>query len=146
MLFLVPLGAVPLLVAAGMVLGSPPEYLRRERHPNHLLATVGNAWHAVGPVAVFAAVGNVTPELGDWPVLLVALAAQLVADHGVATLREWAGFGISPKLQPALFGWVTLVDVLLSPVGLLVAMAAVAEPYAVLLVLPLAALLFVFAL
>ena len=50
------------------------------------------------------------------------------------------------QLQPALFGWVTLVDVLLSPVGLLAAMAAVAEPYAVLLVLPLAALLFVFAL
>jgi putative nucleotidyltransferase with HDIG domain len=50
------------------------------------------------------------------------------------------------KLQPSLFGWVTLVDVLLSPVGLLAAMAAVSEPYAVLLVLPLAALLFVFAL
>jgi HD-GYP domain-containing protein (c-di-GMP phosphodiesterase class II) len=38
------------------------------------------------------------------------------------------------------------VDVLLSPVGLLVAMAAVQEPYAVLLVLPLAGLLLVFAL
>jgi putative nucleotidyltransferase with HDIG domain len=100
----------------------------------------------VGPVAVFAAAGTVAPELGEWPVLLAALAAQVVADNGIATLREWAGFGISPKLQPALFGWVTLVDVLLSPVGLLAAIAAVAEPYAVLLVLPLAALLFVFAL
>jgi len=38
------------------------------------------------------------------------------------------------------------VDVLLSPVGLLAAMAAVVEPYAVLLVLPLAGLLLVFAL
>jgi len=146
MLFLVPIGCVPLLVAAGMVLGSLPEYVRHDRHPNHLLATVGNAWHSVGPVAVFAAAGSVAPEFGEWPVLLSALAAQVVADNGVATLREWAGFGISPKLQPALFGWVTLVDVLLSPVGLLAAMAAVAEPYAVLLVLPLAALLFVFAL
>ena len=146
MLFLVPIGCVPLLVAAGMVLGSLPEYVRHDRHPNHLLATVGNAWHSVGPVAVFAAAGTVAPEFGEWPVLLSALAAQVVADNGVATLREWAGFGISPKLQPALFGWVTLVDVLLSPVGLLAAMAAVAESYAVLLVLPLAALLFVFAL
>ena len=40
----------------------------------------------------------------------------------------------------------TLVDVLLSPVGLLAAMAAAAEPYAVLLVLPLGGLLIVFAL
>jgi putative nucleotidyltransferase with HDIG domain len=86
------------------------------------------------------------PELGAWPVLLAALAAQVVTDNGVATLRDWAGLGVSPKLQPALFGWVTLVDVLLSPVGLLAAMAAVVEPYAVLLVLPLAGLLLVFAL
>jgi HD-GYP domain-containing protein (c-di-GMP phosphodiesterase class II) len=146
MLFLVPLGSVPLLVAAGMVLGSVPEYVRRERHPNRVLAVVGDAWHSLGPVAVLAAAGTTEPELGVWPVLLAALAAQVVVDNGVATLREWAGFGISPKLQPALFGWVTLVDVLLSPVGLLVAMAAIVEPYAVLLVLPLAGLLFVFAL
>jgi putative nucleotidyltransferase with HDIG domain len=79
-------------------------------------------------------------------VLLGALAAQLLVDNGVATFREWAGLGISPKLQPALFGWVTLVDLLLSPVGLLAAMAATHEHYAVLLVLPLAALLLVFAL
>jgi putative nucleotidyltransferase with HDIG domain len=146
MLFLVPLGSVPLLVAAGMVIGSLPEYIRHQRHPNHVVGTVGNAWHSVGPVAVFAAAGSVAPELAEWPVLLSALAAQVVTDNGVATLRDWAGLGISPKLQPSLFGWVTLVDVLLSPVGLLAAMAAVAEPYAVLLVLPLAALLFVFAL
>ena len=36
MLFLLPLGAVPLLVAAGMVLGALPEYLRGERHPSRV--------------------------------------------------------------------------------------------------------------
>jgi putative nucleotidyltransferase with HDIG domain len=146
MLFLVPLGSVPLLVAAGMVLGSLPDYIRRERHPNHALAAVADAWHSVGPAAVLAAAGTAAPELGAWPVLLAALVAQVVTDNGVATLRDWAGLGISPKLQPELFGWVTLVDVLLSPVGLLAAMAAAVEPYAVLLVLPLAGLLFVFSL
>jgi HD-GYP domain-containing protein (c-di-GMP phosphodiesterase class II) len=146
MLFLVPLGTVPLLVAAGMVLGSLPEYLRGDRHPSRVLAAVSNAWHSVGPVAVLAAAGIATPQLSDWPVLLAALAAQIAVDNGFATLREWAGLGISPKLQSALFGWVTLVDILLSPVGLLVAIAAATEPYAVLLVLPLAVLLFVFAL
>jgi HD-GYP domain-containing protein (c-di-GMP phosphodiesterase class II) len=146
MLFLVPLGAVPLLVAAGMVLGGLPEYVRGDRHPSRALAAIGDSWHAVGPVAVLAAAGVATPHLADWPVLLAALAAQVVTDNVVASLRDWAGLGVSLKLQPQLFGWVTLVDILLSPVGLLAAMAAVSEPYAVLLVLPLAALLLLFAL
>jgi len=88
MLFLVPLGEVPLLVAAGMVLGGLPEYLRGDRHPTRALAAIGDSWHAVGPVAVLAAAGVAAPELGDWPVLLAALVAQVVVDNGVATLRE----------------------------------------------------------
>lgn len=146
MLFLEPVGAVPLLAAAGMVLACLPEYLRGERHPSHALVAIGDAWHAIGPAAVLAVAGASEPALGDWPVLVAALAAQFVADSAAATMREWAGLGISPKLQPALLGWVTLVDVLLAPVGLLVAMAAVDAPYAVVLVLPLAVLLGIFAL
>ena len=61
MLFLLPLGAVPLLVAAGMLLGGLPEYLRGDRHPSRALAAVGDAWHAVGPVAVLAAGGVTAP-------------------------------------------------------------------------------------
>ena len=146
MLFLVPVGDVPLLVAAGMVLGGLPEYVRGDRHPSRALAAIGDSWHTVGPVAVLAAAGVSEPHLGDWPVLIAALAAQVVVDNVVASLRDWAGLGVPLKLQRQLFGWVTLVDVLLSPVGLLAAMAAVSEPYAVLLVLPLAGLLLVFAL
>jgi HD-GYP domain-containing protein (c-di-GMP phosphodiesterase class II) len=146
MLFLMPLGIVPLLVAAGMVLGGLPEYLRGDRHPTRALAAISDSWHAIGPVAVLGAAGITEPHLSEWPVLLAALAAQIVVDNGVASLRDWAGLGIPLKLQPSLFGWVTLVDVLLSPVALLAAMAATAEPYAVVLVLPLAGLLMVFAL
>ena len=146
MLFLMPLGIVPLLVAAGMVLGGLPEYLRGDRHPTRALAAISDSWHSIGPVAVLGAAGIAEPHLSEWPVLLAALAAQIVVDNGVASLRDWAGLGIPLKLQPSLFGWVTLVDVLLSPVALLAAMAATAEPYAVVLVLPLAGLLMVFAL
>ncbi len=146
MLFLVPAGTVPLLVAAGMLLGSLPEYLSGDRHPSRVLVGVGDAWHSVGPAAVIAAAGLTAPQLSDWPILLLALAAQLAIDSADATIREWAGLGISPKLQPSLLGWVTLVDVLLAPVGLLVAIAAYGQPYAVVLVLPLAGLMFVFAL
>ena len=146
MLFLVPLGAVPLLVAAGMLLGGLPEYLSGERHPTRALAAIGDSWHTIGPVAVLAAGGVTEPHLSDWPLLLAALAAQVVVDNAVASLRDRAGLGVPLKLQSQLFGWVTLVDVLLSPVGLLAAMGAVQEPYAVLLVVPLAGLLLVFAL
>jgi HD-GYP domain-containing protein (c-di-GMP phosphodiesterase class II) len=146
MLFLLPLGSVPLLVAAGMVLGGTAEYVRGDRHPSRVLAAVGNAWHSIGPVAVLAVAGVTAPDLADWPVFVAALAAQIAVDSGFATIREWAGLGISPKLQPSLLGWVTVVDTLLAPIGLLAAMAATTEPYAVLLVMPLAGLLFVFAL
>jgi putative nucleotidyltransferase with HDIG domain len=146
MLFLVPLGAVPLLVAGGMVLAGLPDHVRGDRHPTRVLAGIGDAWHAVGPVAVLAAASVAAPQLADWPILLGALAAQIAVDNAAAALRDRAGLGIPLRLQPSLFGWVTLVDVLLSPVGLLAAIAAVNEPYAVLLVLPLAGLLLVFAL
>src|SRR3954447_728979 len=146
MLFLLPLGEVPLFVAAGLLLGSLPEYTFGDRHPSHAVSVLGDSLYAFAPVAVLAAAGDVAPEFGEWPILIAALAAQVVADNLIGTVRDWAGTGISPSIQPALFGWVTLVDVLLAPVGLVVAMAAVTEPYAVLLVLPLAGLLFVFAL
>ena len=146
MLFLMPLGAVPLLVAGAVLLSDLPEYFRGDRHPTRALAAVGDAWYAIGPVLVVAAAGVTEPQLAEWPVLLAALAAQVITDNGVAALRDRAGLGIPLKLQRSLGGWVTLVDILLAPVGLLAAMAAVSEPYAVLLVLPLAGLLLVFAL
>jgi HD-GYP domain-containing protein (c-di-GMP phosphodiesterase class II) len=146
MLFLLPLGAVPLFVAGGLLLGSLPEYCFGDRHPSHAVSVLGDSLYAFAPVAVLAAAGDVAPEFSEWPVLIAALAAQVVADNVSATLRDWAGTGISPKIQPALFGWVTLVDILLAPVGLIVAMAATIDTYAVVLVLPLAGLMFVFAL
>jgi putative nucleotidyltransferase with HDIG domain len=146
MLFLLPVGAVPLMVAVAMMLRDLPEYVRVERHPSRVLLAVGDAWHSVGPAGVIGAAGLAVAGLADWPILLAALAAQIVTDDLVSTLREWAGLGISPRLQPSLLGWVTLVDVLLSPVGLLAAIAATDTPFTVMLVLPLAGLLFVFSL
>jgi HD-GYP domain-containing protein (c-di-GMP phosphodiesterase class II) len=145
MLFLLPVGAVPLFVAAGIVLATLPEYLRRRSHPTRIVLSPGDSWHAVGPALVLGLAGVDSPDLSQWPLLIAALAAQLAFDAGSSTLREWWALGISPKLQPDLLGWVGVVDVLLSPVGLLVAMAAVPDPYRVLLILPLAGLLAIFA-
>jgi putative nucleotidyltransferase with HDIG domain len=145
MLFLLPLATVPLVVAAGIAVGSLPEYLTRRMHPARLLLTPGDSWHAVGPVLVLALAGLASPDLGQWPVLLGALAAQLAFDVASSTIRSWLALGVPPSLQPSLLGWVALVDALLSPIGLLAAIAAQDSPYEFLLVLPLAGLLAIFA-
>jgi HD-GYP domain-containing protein (c-di-GMP phosphodiesterase class II) len=145
MLFLLPVGAVPLLVAAGTVLGSLPEYLSGRLHRRRVLVALSDSWHAIGPALVLGLAGSPEPSLSQWPILLAAFSAQLVFDNVVSTAREWVGLGISPRIEPEPLAWVALVDLLLSPIGLLGAMAAVAEPYAALLVLPLAGLLAIFA-
>ena len=146
MLFLLPLGLVPLAVTLGIWLGTLPDYLSGRIHASRLLLALGNSWHALAPVLVLAIAGATRPELGRWQILLAAFASQLVLDCVVSTLREWAALGISPKLQPALLGWVALVDATLTPVGLLAAIAAVAVGwFAALLLLPLLGLLALFA-
>src|SRR5262245_44329166 len=124
MLFLLPPGWVPLLVMAGMVLGSLPEYFARRQHPTRLLHAPADSWHAVGPALVLGLAGVTDPSLSQWPVLLAALAAQLAFDAAASTLRTWAELGIRPGLQPDVLGWCGLIDILLSPVGLLAAIAA----------------------
>jgi putative nucleotidyltransferase with HDIG domain len=145
MLFLVPTGLVPLLVAAGSALGSLPDYLLRRSHPSRALLPVGDAWHSVGPVLVLALAGVAEPDLAEWPVLVAALGAQIVFDLAASTIRSWLALGVPPSLQPSLLGWVAFVDALLSPIGLLAAMAAQDAPVTALLVLPLAGLLAIFA-
>jgi HD-GYP domain-containing protein (c-di-GMP phosphodiesterase class II) len=145
MLFLLPVGTVPLFVAAAIVLGSLPEYLTGRLHHRRVVVAFSDSWHAVGPALVLGLAGSADPSLSQWPILLAALGAQIVLDNVVARLCEWIGLGISPTIEPGPPAWVALVDVLLSPIGLLAAMAATSEPYAVLLVLPLAGLFAVFA-
>ena len=146
MLFLLPLGLVPPAVTLGIWLGTLPDYLSGRIHASRLLLALGNSWHALAPVLVLAIAGATRPELGRWQILLAAFASQLVLDCVVSTLREWAALGISPQLQPALLGWVALVDATLTPVGLLAAIAAVAVGwFAALLLLPLLGLLALFA-
>jgi putative nucleotidyltransferase with HDIG domain len=145
MLFLLPAGAVPLFVAAAILAGTLLECLRGREHVSRVVRVPGDAWHSVAPALVIGLAGSPDPSLSEWPLLLGALAAQLVLDNVVSTVREWAGLGIPPSVEPGPLAWVAVVDLLLSPVGLLTAMAATLEPYAVVLVLPLAGLLAIFA-
>lgn len=125
MLFLLPLGWVPLAVAAGMAVAA---VLERPRDPAMLYVPLVNASYVLGPVAVLAAAGEAAPAWEDWPVYVGALAAQLAVDAAVSALRRGVFLG-------------HLVDAALAPIGLALAFVAVDTPAAFLLVIPLLNLL-----
>jgi diguanylate cyclase (GGDEF)-like protein len=139
MLFLLPPATVPACVAAGLMLAESVDIVRRRAHPERLLTSVADAWHAVGPALVFAAAGAPPPDASYWAVLAMALIAQCATDLLTATAREWLGRGIAPAVQLRVFANVYVLDACLTPVGLMVAMAD--GEFGVLLVLPLLGLL-----
>jgi diguanylate cyclase (GGDEF)-like protein len=141
MLFFLPTPAVPLFVAAGLLLGRLPRYVRGRTPPDRALVELGDALYSVGPVVVLSLAGADTPALGDWPIYLLALGAQFTIDTGCSTARSWLGLGVPPSLALAELGWICLADALLAAVGLLAALATVDHPYAYLLELPLLAML-----
>ncbi len=145
MLFILPTQLVPLLVLLGRVVGNLPDYARGALHPGRALMLPGDAWHAVGPAVVLLAAGATTPTWADWPWYLLALAAQFAIDLAVYAVRARIALDIPSREQLRALTWVWIVDALLAPLGLLAAFASVGHPYAFLLVLPLAALLTLFA-
>jgi HD-GYP domain-containing protein (c-di-GMP phosphodiesterase class II) len=144
MLLLLPATMAPLLVALGCALGNADRFVNGQLHPKRLLLQLGNSWHAVGPALVLGVADRGGPDWSDWPLYVAALGAQFVFDFGATAIREWSVFGRGADLQVRLLAWTWLVDSVLASVGLLGALAARDEPYAAVLVLPLAALLAIF--
>ncbi len=135
----------PAIVALGLILGRLRDVLRDRNPGRQLLVAANNAWFAVGPALVLAAGGVDGLSADHWPLYVIALLSQFVGDTVVGAGREWLVLGVPPRLQLRMTGLVFLVDVLLTPVGFLAAVAAQDAPLAFLLVLPLAGLLRVFA-
>jgi HD-GYP domain-containing protein (c-di-GMP phosphodiesterase class II) len=145
MLFLLPIGFVPLFVAAGLLLGRLPDFARRNVPLDRAFLVAPNAWHSLGPAAVLAAAGESAPDLGRWPIYVAALAAQFVVEFACAAPFDWYVNGVVPTTQLPFMGWAVLVDSSLAPVGLAVAVTADRNSAGVLLLLPLLALLGEFA-
>ena len=143
MLFVLPLGLVPAFVAAGLVLGQIPEFVRVS--PDRALLIAPDAAHALGPVMVLALVGERGATLHDWPLYLAALTAQFLVDASAHAAHEWYANGVDPKSLLPSMRWTFLVDAALAPIGLAVGFAAEAQPFAIVLALPLLALLAEFA-
>jgi HD-GYP domain-containing protein (c-di-GMP phosphodiesterase class II) len=145
MLFLVPAAAVPLCVAAALTLAKTPEMLLGRRPIGRVLMATGDSWFAIGPALVFLAASPGSPDGRDWPIYLAALGAQFAVDSVASFIREGLNGGVSVREQVYEIRWIQLVDTLLAPAGLAVAFGAIGRPWIVLLVLPLAGLMAMFA-
>jgi putative nucleotidyltransferase with HDIG domain len=145
MLLLLPTPTVPLLVALALLLTTLADSLRGRVARERALVSVADAIFALAPAAVLVIGGAQTPDWSDWPVYLAAFAAQLVFDAAISVTRVWACLGERPRNVLAELRMTQNVDALLFPVGLLAAFAAADQPYAVLLVVPLAGLFTIFA-
>ncbi len=141
MLFLLPPAMVPLAVAVGLLLGCVTDYLRGDDHPERALVIVASSWNAVGGALVIALAGEPEAAWSVWPVLLAAVLAQFAFDFLGSAARAWFAFGIGPQAHVRLMVWVYGVDLALTPIALLTAIVAAEEPLALLVVLPLLALL-----
>jgi putative nucleotidyltransferase with HDIG domain len=145
MLLLLPTPVVPLLVAAALIVCDVLRSLQERRAPAQAIVSVGDAWFSLPPALVIIAAGAQTPAWEHLPVYLLALGAQLFGDALVTMWRAKLAFGMRPRELRDELALVYRVDALLAPVGILVAFGAAAQPYAVVLVLPLVALFAVFA-
>lgn len=145
MLFLVPLGWVPLLVAAGFLLSKAPEYLRGTWHVGRTALHLVSAWFAVGPVLVLWVAGTPESTWARLPWLVAALGAQFGLDFAASAVRGTIGFGLPLRSLPGMLAPAWAVDVALASVGLVLAADPGTDRYAFLLGVPLIALLAHFA-
>ena len=144
MLFLLPIGVVPLVVAGCLLLDLWPEIPRHRVSAMRVLARLGDSLYSVGPVLVLVLAHAQRFSWGNWPILVGAFMAQIVLDAGSGLARTWFAEGVRPSKQPQML-WLYLTDACLSCAGLLVAASAVTRPGLVLLALPMIALLGLFA-
>jgi len=142
MFFALPVRVVPLLVAAGFVIGQ----LYRRTHPaSHTPIDIANAWYSLGPAIVLALAGPRQPAWSDAPIYLAAFCAQLAVDVGTTSIWSRIAYGVRVRDHLSSMRETALVDAALGPIGLVVAIAAHGRPWAPLTALPLVALLHGFA-
>jgi HD-GYP domain-containing protein (c-di-GMP phosphodiesterase class II) len=144
MLFLVPISTVPILVALAFVIAAIPDFVKGRLHVERSLMCLGDAWPTIGPVLVIAYLAPGEPRLEQVEFYTLAVVAQVAIGVAMALLRDrrLADFSPGHSLRSAL--WAYRIDVVLSPVALLIAIVAVDTPFALLAIAPLVWLLSVF--
>jgi diguanylate cyclase (GGDEF)-like protein len=143
MLLLLPPATVPLLAALAWLAASLGRLAARRGRPEHVLMAVPNAWHSVGPALVLLVAGTHNSTGLTAAIYVVAFLAGCVTDLVVSAIREAAANGVAPQVQLSVAAQVWLIDGCIAPLGLLLALAARHDHRALIMVLPLGALLLV---
>jgi HD-GYP domain-containing protein (c-di-GMP phosphodiesterase class II) len=145
MLLLLPTPLVPLLVGVATAAAGAANALRGTRSPQRILVAFNDGGFALAPAAVLVALGAQMPEWGAWPAYVAALVAQFAFDSARETVRSTIASDVPPRTVLVEMAHTHRVDALLSPIGLLAAVAASNAAATALLVLPLVWLLSYFA-
>jgi putative nucleotidyltransferase with HDIG domain len=140
MLFALPVALVPALVAVALALGMAPAILTGRVPASRALTVPGNSWFAWGPALVLALAHDHTPTARPL-VLVLALAAQFGCDFAANAAREKLRGGVSVGELARECRQVYAIDLALAPLGLVVALAALSNRWAVLLIAPLLGML-----
>ena len=142
--FAIPPALLAPLVASVFAAIQIADVVRGRLPLGRVLHVPGNTWFAVGPAAVLSVAGS-PPVTEATVVLLVAMVgAQVAIDATMSGIRDALHGELDIR---ALLGegWLYAVDVALTPVAFLVAIALPERPWAVLAIVPLLGVLAVFA-
>ena len=146
MLFALPAGWVPAVVALGLVLGQLPSYLRGRVPTQRMVISIGNASSSLAPALVFLLLFDPSAGPAQWAaVTAAAVCAQFVSDAAITIGREFFAVGVKPRTLLRPLGWIFFVDACLAPVGLAAGLAGSQWTPAYLLPLPLLLLTRLFA-
>jgi len=138
---LAPAGLIPLLVLAGLLLGSTVEVLRGDRHFERVLVLAVSSSYSLGPALVLELTGEPALSWQSSWVYALAFVSASVVDLASHILHQLLAVGVRPSLQLRLMGEVVLVDAALAPVGILVGATAQKSTVALLAAMPFLGLL-----
>ena len=144
MLVLLPASFVPLLVASAAVLSVIPECVGGSWHRQRLVTPIADSWAVVGPALVIALLLSGYPTLADSGIFILAFGAQLVCDYTWSATRNALLTQVPVRDHARGFISSTLGPVTFSSLGFIVAIAAVQNALALLVLLPLIGMLQVF--
>ncbi|MDQ1512125.1 MAG: hypothetical protein QOG50_3969 [Actinomycetota bacterium] len=140
-LFLLPAPLIPAAAISGCVASAAICRLRDRSRRERLPVLIGSAVYALGPALVFFVAGAHVPRLADWPVYLLAGVAQFAFDTAATWFLNGYRLGIPTKTLAAALEFTYLIDLLLFPVGYVIAFVAPGSPAGLLLFVPVLVLL-----
>jgi HD-GYP domain-containing protein (c-di-GMP phosphodiesterase class II) len=145
MLFLLPLPLVPLLAPVAYMVATLPDYVQRKKHLDRWIYSFPDAWFTIGPVLVLGLLASGRPKVADVGVYALAFVAGAITDGLPNGIRERLARGVTLRENLTASLWISRVDAVLWPIGLVTAITAYDHPISVIGVGPLVWLLGTFA-